>query len=192
MNWFWGWTLPVNWPSCITIHVGVSGAVVSLLHQVTKLGVSFRQQNDIAVIDIFNEKRKSCNHRCPDSVYFHTLLLIIYFSAIERLICRREMSITIHIGVSGAVASLLCQVTKLGVSFRQQNDIAVIDIFNEKRKSCNHRCPDSVYFHTLLLIIYFSVIERLICRREMNLIGSTSFGFAQNMIHDFQNTVLNS
>ena len=24
----------------------------------------------------FNEKRKSCNHQCPDSVYFHTMLLI--------------------------------------------------------------------------------------------------------------------
>ena len=47
----------------------------------------------------------------------------------------------------------------------------------------------SVYFHTLLLIIYLSAIERFICRREMSLIGSTSFGFAQNTIHDFQNTV---
>ena len=27
---------------------------------------------------------------------------------------------------------------------------------------------------------------------KMSLIGSTSFGFAQNMIRDFQNTVLNS
>ena len=43
-----------------------------------------------------------------------------------------------------------------------------------------------------LLIIYLSAMERLICRREMSLIGSTSFGFAQNTIHDFQNTVLNS
>ena len=34
--------------------------------------------------------------------------------------------------------------------------------------------------------------ETLICRREMSLIGSTSFGFAQKKIHDFQNTVLNS
>ena len=98
--------------------------------------------------------------------------------------------ITIQVGVSGTVASILRQVTKLGVSLRQQNDIAVIDLFNEK--SCNHRCPDSVYFHTLLLIIYLTDIERLICRREMSLIGSTSFGFAQNTMHDFQNTVLNS
>ena len=42
-----------------------------------------------------------------------------------------------------------------------------------------------VYFHTLLLVIYLSAIERLICRREMSLIGSTSFGFAQNTTHDF-------
>ena len=100
--------------------------------------------------------------------------------------------ITIHVGVSGAVASLLRQVTKLGVSLGKWNDIAVIDIFDEKRKSCNHRCPDAVYFHRLLLIIYLSAIERLICHREMSLIWSTSFCFAQNMMHDFQNTVLNS
>ena len=37
-----------------------------------------------------------------------------------------------------------------------------------------------------------SAIETLICRRKMSLIGFTSFGFAQNMIHDFHNTVLNS
>ena len=96
------------------------------------------------------------------------------------------------VGVSGAVASLLRQVTKLGVSLRQWSDIAVIDIFNGKRKTCNHRCPDSVYFHTLLLIIYLSAIERLICRRETSLIGSASFGFAQNTIHDFQIFLLNS
>ena len=46
-------------------------------------------------------------------------------------------------------------------------------------------------FYTLLLIVHLSAIETLICRREMSLIGSTSFGFAQNTIHDFQNTVLN-
>ena len=51
---------------------------------------------------------------------------------------------------------------------------------------------DSVYFHTLLLIIYLSAIERLICLREMSLIWSTSFGFAQNTIQDFQSTVLKS
>ena len=62
----------------------------------------------------------------------------------------------------------------------------------KKRKSCNHRFPDSVYFHTLLFIIYLSDVERVICRREMSLIESTSFGFAQNTMHDFQNTVLNS
>ena len=101
--------------------------------------------------------------------------------------------ITTHVGVSGAIASPLRQVKKLGVPLRQSNDKAAIDIFNEKRWSCNHRCPDSVYFHTLLLfILYLSAIERLICGREMSLIGSSSFGFAQNTMHDFQNTVLNS
>ena len=34
--------------------------------------------------------------------------------------------------------------------------------------------------------MYLSATERLICRREISLIGSTSFGFAQNTIHDFQ------
>ena len=48
---------------------------------------------------------------------------------------------------------------------------------------------DSVYFHTLLLIIHLSAIERL---GEISLIGSNSFGLAQNTMHDFQNTVLNS
>ena len=48
------------------------------------------------------------------------------------------------------------------------------------------------YFHTLLLIIYLSAIEKLICCREMSLIGSTSFGFAQDTMHNFQNIVLNS
>ena len=37
-----------------------------------------------------------------------------------------------------------------------------------------------------------SAIETLICRIEMSLIGSISFGFAQNTIHYFRNTVLNS
>ena len=81
---------------------------------------------------------------------------------------------------------------KVGVPFRQYNDIAVIDIFDKKGNCCNHRCPDSVYFNTLLLIICLRAIETLVCRREMSLIGSTSFDFAQNTIHDFQNTVLNS
>ena len=64
--------------------------------------------------------------------------------------------------------------------------------FRKNRKCCNHRCPDPVYFNTLLLIIYLSVIETLNWRRKIRLIGSTSFGFAQNTIHDFRNTVLKS
>ena len=82
---------------------------------------------------------------------------------------------------------------KAWLSLHHLNDIAVTDIFNgKKKKSCNHRCPDPVYFHMLLLIIYLSATERLICHKEMSLIGSTSFSFAQNMMHDCQNTVLNS
>ena len=51
---------------------------------------------------------------------------------------------------------------------------------------------DYVYFHTLLLIIYLSAIERRICRSEMSLKGATSFGLAQNTMHNFQKVVLNS
>ena len=36
-----------------------------------------------------------------------------------------------------------------------------------------------------MLIVYLSAIERLICRREISLIGSTSFVFAQNTMHYF-------
>ena len=61
-----------------------------------------------------------------------------------------------------------------------------------KRKCCDQRCLNSVYSNTLLLFIYLSAIETLICRREMSLTGSTSFAFAQNTIHNFQNNVLNS
>ena len=84
------------------------------------------------------------------------------------------------------------QMTKAGVLLRQYNDIAVIDIFDKNLKGCNHRCPDSVYFNTLLLIIYLSAFGTLICEREMSVLLSTSLGFAQNTIHDFQNTLLNS
>ena len=38
----------------------------------------------------------------------------------------------------------------------------------------------------LLLFIYLNAIETLICRKKISLIGSTSFGFAQNKIYDFQ------
>ena len=64
----------------------------------------------------------------------------------------------------------------------------------KKRKCCIHQCPDSVYFNMLLLNIYLSAIETLICRRGNSLIGSTctSFGFEQNTRHDFQDTILNS
>ena len=48
------------------------------------------------------------------------------------------------------------------------------------------QCCKPVYFDTPLLVIF----ER--CYGELSLIGSTSFGFAQNTLHDFSNTVLNS
>ena len=67
--------------------------------------------------------------------------------------------------------------------------VAVIHIFAKKRKYCNHRCPDSVYFNTLLLIIHLSTVKTLNCCREMSLIRSTSFGLAQNTIHDFHNPI---
>ena len=47
------------------------------------------------------------------------------------------------------------------------------------------------YFKTLLLIIYLSAIKMLICHTEMSLIRFASFSFSQNMLHDFQNTVMN-
>ena len=36
--------------------------------------------------------------------------------------------------------------------------------------------------------MYLSAIETLICGKEMSFIGSTSFSFAQNTIHNFRNT----
>ena len=43
--------------------------------------------------DVFNKKRKCCNHLCSHSVYFHMLLLISYLNAIKILSCRRKMSL---------------------------------------------------------------------------------------------------
>ena len=41
---------------------------------------------------------------------------------------------------------------------------------------------------------YIGVLSKdlFVVEKKNSLIGSTSFGSAQNMIHDFQNTVLNS
>ena len=44
----------------------------------------------------------------------------------------------------------------------------------------------------LLLVIYLSVTGTHTCHREMGLTGSNSFGFAENTVHDFENTVLKS
>ena len=39
----------------------------------------------------FQQKKKVFHyHRCPDSVYFNMMLIIIYLSAIKILVCRRE------------------------------------------------------------------------------------------------------
>ena len=40
--------------------------------------------------------------------------------------------------------------------------------------------------------IYLSAIKTLICHTTIRLMGSASFGFAQNTLRDFQNMVLNS
>ena len=63
----------------------------------------------------------------------------------------------------------------------QKKRLLIFEIFNIKK--CTLFLEPS---------IYLSATETLICRKEMSLIGSTSFSFAQNTIHDFQNTVLNS
>ena len=52
------------------------------------------------------------------------------------------------------------------------------------------RCLNPVYFNTLLLISYLSVIETLFVIEKLSLTGFTSFGFAQNGFHDFRNTLL--
>ena len=59
----------------------------------------------------------------------------------------------------------------------------------KKKKCCIYLCPDSVYFHMLLLISYLSAIKTLTCRREISL-GSTFFRFAQNTIHDFNELIV--
>ena len=65
----------------------------------------------------------------------------------------------------------------------------ILLIFSIKTGYSNDRSPYPVYFDTLLLIIYLSAIETLICDREVNF---TSTDFAQTTIDDFRTTVLNS
>ena len=66
-------------------------------------------------------------------------------------------------------------------------------IFKRKKYSYDW-CPTPVYFKSLLLVIYLSAFETIInfVVEKLSLIGFTSFGFAQNTILDFQNTILNS
>ena len=59
--------------------------------------------------------------------------------------------------------------------------------FQSKKTVFQSSISDPVYFNTLFLVKYLSAIKILICRREMSLIGSTSYDFAQNMIHDLSN-----
>ena len=65
-------------------------------------------------------------------------------------------------------------------------------MFQVKTKFSNDECPSPVYFNAPFLIICLNSIETLICHGTIELIGSASFRFAQNMLHDFRNTVLNS
>ena len=50
---------------------------------------------------------------------------------------------------------------------------------HRNKKLLQSSMPCFCLFSYDLLIIFFSAIETLICRIEMSLIGSTSFGFAQ-------------
>ena len=54
-------------------------------------------------------------------------------------------------------------------------------------KFSDDRFPIPVYLNTPLLITDLSGIETLIYHGETDFIGSTSFGFAQNTLHDFRN-----
>ena len=54
------------------------------------------------------------------------------------------------------------------------------------------RCPNPVYFNIPLLIVYCSAIKHLFVIQKLRFIVSTFFGFAQNTLRAFQNTVLNS
>ena len=66
------------------------------------------------------------------------------------------------------------------------------DFHYKEKKYSYDRCCNTVYFKTPFLIIYFSAIEHLFVIEYLSLKGFTSFGFAQNKLHDFRNTVLNS
>ena len=78
----------------------------------------------------------------------------------------------------------------MGVAF---SVLFTIYIFNNKKKVLQSSMPLFCLFQYAIVnyiferyqIIYLSAIETLICRREKSLIRSTSFGFAQNTIHDF-------
>ena len=58
-----------------------------------RLCVSLRYYNVISDKDIFNFKKIYSYDRCTNSIHFNTPLLIIYLSAIETLICHREIEL---------------------------------------------------------------------------------------------------
>ena len=56
----------------------------------------------------------------------------------------------------------------------------------------NDRCPNLVYFNITLLILHLSAFKTLICKTEIEAKRVYFLGFCKTMIHDFQNSVLNS
>ena len=96
--------------------------------------------------------------------------------------------IDIRISGSGVVAKALYnlktfrQITRVIISLslslslsHSESSFSQSVLQVNKRKCCNSQCPDSVSVYTLLLILYVSAIETLICHRKMSLIGSASF-----------------
>ena len=73
-------------------------------------------------------------------------------------------------------------------SLRPWNAIAATDnIFDKKKEYSYYRYPNSVYFNIPLLIIYLiNYRNTYLSLQKLCLIGLTSFGFAQNTLHDFQ------
>ena len=49
-----------------------------------------------------------------------------------------------------------------------------------------------IFFHNVFYVFFFLHCIKMSIYGGKELIGLTSFGFAQNMIHDFPNSVLNS
>ena len=152
--------------------------------------ISAPTERYIAGIDIFN-KKMYCNHRCPNSVYLNILLLIKYLSAIETLVCLREFSLTLYHTIP---------------TFNDPEEVAFWKHYGKRRKCWKpafspfprmfSTLPKTNYSFSVNFILSSASAFKLdwskIVSFGKELRGSTSFGFAQNTIHDFQNTVLNS